>query len=121
MSTQTTPSFDIAALCRALESWDVDALIEFYSDDAEFREIDRGTPPSAPRILRGRDEIEAMFRDVASSGIETRIADSFAAGDRLAMAVRCRYPTGEYVQDHVLAQLRDGKIVRHVGVQAWDE
>jgi hypothetical protein len=47
--------------------------------------------------------------------------DLVAAGpDAIGYAVRCAYPDGTRVLCSAVAQLRDGRIVREVGVQAWD-
>ena len=53
-------------------------------------------------------------------GLVSRVTDGFAAGDRAALTVTCTYPTGEQVVCNVLADIRDGRIARWTGVQAWD-
>src|SRR5262245_53404283 len=50
-------TFDVEAYGRALSQWDVDALLEFYVHDAEFVQINRENPPSAPRVHRGRETL----------------------------------------------------------------
>lgn len=121
MSTPTQTVFDFEALRRAFESWDVDALLELYDDEVEVKQIDKETPPASPRILRGKPALAEFYRDVAGRGLETRVEDAIDAGSRLALALRCRYPSGECVYGHALLDVRDGKIVRQVDVQAWDE
>lgn len=62
-----------------------------------------------------------MLADWAARGLETRVGDAVVGEDRLAFAVTCRYPTGECVYEHAMIDVRDGRIVRQVGVEAWDE
>ena len=40
--------------------------------------------------------------------------------DRGALRIVCTYPDGNQVVEHTLLTLRDGKIARWSGVQAWD-
>jgi hypothetical protein len=41
--------------------------------------------------------------------------------DAFAMREACLYPDGCRVMGHLMAELRDGKIVRQVNLDAWDE
>ena len=50
-----------------------------------------------------------------------RIEDGFIAADRGALRVTCTHPNGKQAVEHTLLTLRDGKIARWSGVQAWDE
>jgi ketosteroid isomerase-like protein len=119
MTTITsTPPLDVAALRRAPDA--VAALDAALADDVEWVEIDQRTPPASPSLTRGRAAVIANIRAAHERGIVSRITDGFAAGDRAAFTVTCTYPTGEQVACNALADLRDGKIVRWVGVQAWD-
>ena len=62
-----------------------------------------------------------MVREAAGRGIESRVTDGFAAGDRAALTITCTYPGGGHVLCNALVELRDGKIARWFGVQAWDD
>ena len=75
-------TFDFASLQRALESWDVDALLALYDDEVEFKQIDKETPPSSPRIVRGKRALAAMFADWAGRGLKTRVGDASSARTR---------------------------------------
>ena len=41
--------------------------------------------------------------------------------DRTAFVEECVYPDGCNVMSAMTLELRDGRIVRHLTVQAWDE
>jgi len=62
-----------------------------------------------------------MAEELERRGIQVTIDDGFLAGDRGALRVVCTYPDGKQVIEHTLLTLRDGKIARWSGVQAWDE
>jgi ketosteroid isomerase-like protein len=118
--TTITPStpLDVAALRRA--SNPVDALEAALAEDVEWVEIDQRTQPRSPSVTRGRGAVMANIRAAHERGIVSQVTDGFAAGDRAALTVTCTYPTGEQVVCNVLADIRDGRIARWVGVQAWD-
>ena len=65
--------------------------------------------------------VVAMIRDAVGRGIVTHVTDGFSAGDRGALQLTCTYPTGEQVVENALVEIRDGRIVRWSGVQAWDD
>jgi ketosteroid isomerase-like protein len=119
-TTTTTTTFDFAGMRDALHAWDVDALMAYYADDVEFRQIDHTSPPGSPQIVRGRAALEEMFRRVAESGIETRIVDVIEGDGRYALAVACRQPTGGRIYDHTFIDVSDGLVVRQAAVAAWD-
>lgn len=96
-------------------------IAEHVTDDVEFVEIDQKTPPAAPSVLRGRAALIEMAEDLERRGIRTEIQDGFLTDDRGAVSVACTYPDGKRVVEHALLTLRDGKIARWDGVQAWDE
>jgi ketosteroid isomerase-like protein len=118
MSATATP-FDVMALRRADDA--IAALDAALADDVEWVEIDQRTQPHAPAVVRGRANVIAGIRAAHERGLVSKVTDGFAAGDRAAFTVVCTYPTGEQVFSNALADVRDGKIARWVGVQAWDE
>ena len=119
MSTITTASpFDVAALRRAPDA--IAALDAVLADDVEWIEIDQRTPPASPSVTHGRAAVIANIRAAHERGLVSRVTDGFATADRAAFTVNCTYPTGEQVVCNVLADIRDGRLVRWTGVQAWD-
>ena len=121
MTVQT--QFDLEAFKHAVASSDKEpeAQLEFFHEQIEWIEIDQRTPPSSPAVLRGRDAVSELLRDVTSRGIKTTVLEGVVAGDRGAIAIRCEYPQGGLVRENALIQIRDGKIARWEGVQAWDQ
>ena len=91
------------------------------SFDVEWVEIDQRTQPRSPSVTHGREAVMAGIRAAHERGLVSRVTDGFATADRAALTVRCTYPTGEHVYCNALADVSDGKIVRWVGVQVWDE
>lgn len=122
-STTTTSSttFDTGALRRAFRDQDPAPLLDLYAADATIELVDARNQPSNPRRLEGREAIRAHLEDVFGRDM-THTVDIVAAGDAAAAySLRCEYSDGTRVVCAAVAELRDGKIVREVGVQAWDE
>lgn len=111
-------SFDVEAL-KADSS--IPALAAVLHDEIEWTEVDQRTPPRAPGMLRGRAAVIRMLEDGHRHGIVSSVVDGFSAGDRAAMTVACHRPDGGRILCNAVLDLRDGKIVRWVGVQAWDD
>jgi ketosteroid isomerase-like protein len=121
MPATITETLDLDALRATIDRDGSPALAAYLADDVEWIEIDQRTPPRAPAALHGRDAVVAMLRDTKARGIVSRVGDGFVAGDRAALAVTCSFPEGGSLVAHGLVTLREGKIARWVGVQAWDE
>jgi ketosteroid isomerase-like protein len=116
----TAPAFDFAAYKAAFEGRDVERWIAFYADDAQWLEYRPGDPPRAPNVMRGRAEIQAFLEDVARSDLELTVHDEVLGRRRAAFAVTVAFPDGRRHLEHVIVDHRDGRIVRHVDVEAWD-
>jgi ketosteroid isomerase-like protein len=114
------PAFDFAAYKEAFEARDVERWIAFYADDAVWLEHRPGNPPSAPNVMRGRRAIHAFLEDVARSDIELTVHDEVPGRHRAAFAVTVAFPDGRRHLEHVILELRGGRIARHVDVEAWD-
>jgi ketosteroid isomerase-like protein len=121
MNTQTIPAFDTATFRRAIEERDAALLLTLYADDAELQVVDRTAQPTHPQLVRGRQAIGDYFADVCGRDMTHRIERLFSTADHAAFVQLCRYPGGSQVQCAAVLDLRDGKIVRQSGVQAWDE
>jgi hypothetical protein len=120
MTTISSRTFDVAALRAAFAVRDAAALVSLYADDATVELIDAQHTPSNPRRLSGRDQLRAHFEDVFSRDMTHAIDISVATPDALGYSLRCTYAGGMKVVCVANAELRDGRIVREVGVQAWD-
>jgi hypothetical protein len=121
MGTSTSPAFDVEALRRGTEEANAATLTSLYADDAEMRVVDRNTQPSHPKVMHGRDAIAAMYDDVCSREMTHRVEQCLVQGDQVALTESCEYPDGVRVWASSMISLRDGKIIDHTMVQAWDE
>lgn len=121
MAMQAAGGLDVQALRRAIEDQDLELMLGFYADDAEMLTVDRNTPPSHPRELHGKAEISEYLRDVFGREMTHHVENTVAGDDRLAFIEACEYPDGTRVLAAEMCELRGGKIVRQVNVQAWDE
>jgi ketosteroid isomerase-like protein len=120
MEMKPMEMLSVPALRRAIESRDGKTLADFYADDATLRIIDQLNPPSRPRELHGREEITAYYDDVCGRTMVHRVDTGLAEGDRIAFTQTCTYPDGKAVFCSSNLDLRGGKIVRQISIQAWD-
>ncbi len=121
MATQTAGGLDFEALRRAIARLDAEALVGLYADDALLRVVNKNTTPSAPFELRGKEAIAGHLRDVCGRAMTHRVEGEVLGGERVAFNEACEYPDGTRVLAASTLEVRDGKIVRQVNVEAWDE
>lgn len=121
MTEQMAPSLDFEAMRRAIEGSDYDALVSFYADDAELRMVNKDSTPSSPTVLRGKDEISELLRDVCGRAMTHHVEDEIVGENRVSFHEACEYPDGVRVLGATTMELRNGKIVRQTNVEAWDE
>jgi hypothetical protein len=112
---------DFEALRRAIEQSDFDSHMKFYDENAELHSINRNTPPSSPEVLRGKEAIAERLEDVCGRGMTHRVENEIVGQERIAFNEACEYPDGIRVLAAQTLEVRDGKIVRQVNVEAWDE
>jgi hypothetical protein len=118
---KTAGGLDVEALRRAYEQRDAELAISFYADDAEVRMVDRNNPPSSPFELHGKEQIAEHLRELFNRDMNHQLQNEVIGEDRVAFNIACQYPEGNRVFCAGMLEVRDGKIVREVGVQAWDE
>lgn len=121
MSQHAPAGFDFPALRRALETSDAETLIGLYAEDAAMEIVDRDRPPRSPMRLIGRPAIGAFWRDICARQMTHAVSEEVLGTDRAAFVERCAYPDGCHVVSAMNLTLRDGRILRHLTVQAWDE
>jgi hypothetical protein len=119
-STQPT-QIDFAALKRAVEERDAEAQLALYAEDAEVRLVDRVNTPRSPRVLNGREEIRDWIEDLCARDMTHAVQTPVLGIDAVAFTEACRYPDGTNVLCATVAEVSDGRIVRQVAIQAWDE
>jgi len=121
VSTETTTRFDIETFARALEERDATTQLSMYADDAEVTLADRITQPGRPRVLHGKGEIRAWVEDVCGREMTHHVQATVAGEAGAAFIEACRYPDGTHVLCSAVLELRDGRIGKLTGVQAWDD
>jgi ketosteroid isomerase-like protein len=112
---------DFERLRRGIEELDADLLTSLYAEDAEMVIVNRYTTPSSPKVLRGKDEITELLRDVCGRAMTHRVENEVVGEDRVAFNEACEYEDGTRVLAATTLEVRDGEIVRQVNVEAWDE
>jgi hypothetical protein len=117
----TDAGFDLNVFKRAIEERDASAQLAAYADDAEVTILDRNSQPRAPRVLRGRAEIQAWIEDVCGRDMTHRLQHTVQDGRGVAYTEACRYPDGTGVVCAAVLEIEDGLVTRQLGVQAWDE
>jgi hypothetical protein len=121
-ATMTTiHTFDLNTFKRAIEERDASAQLALYADGAEVTLVDRISRPSAPRVLRGREEIQAWIEDVCGRDMTHRVQHTVQDEGGAAFTEACRYPDGTGVVCATVLEVDNGLVARQIGVQAWDE
>lgn len=120
MTAQKT-TLDFDALRDADERNDIEALAGFYAHDAGVCLVNKDNPPSSPFELHGKEQIFEYLKDVCSRNLEHQIENEVVSEDRVAFNEACKYPDGTRVLAATTLEVRDGKIVRQMTVEAWDE
>jgi len=119
MSSPVALNMDM--LRQALEQRRAERLISLYADDAQIQVIDKNHQPSSPLILRGKPAIAEFLTGMSSRDMIHQISDEIVGIDRISYTEACQYASGERVLSASVMDLRNGKITRHVMIQAWDE
>jgi ketosteroid isomerase-like protein len=120
MTVESITAFDLEALKRGYEEWDIEALLALYADDVELVQIDRDNPPSAPRVRHGKDVLQGMFEHCAAAGVKATVENLVAGPRRAAATIRCEFPGGRKVVANSILEIEDGRIVVERDVQAGD-
>lgn len=113
--------FDLESLRYAIERGDVKALADLYAEDAEVSIVNRNSPPSSPFVLRGRESITEYLRAVWSAGARHWIEHEVLGKHRVAFNEVWEYPDGTRALAATTLEVRDGKIVRALSIESWDE
>ncbi len=119
--TEQKASLDFEVMRRAIEQLDADLLVSLYADEAEMRTVNRYTTPSSPKVLKGKEEITEHLCDVCGRAMTHRVENEVVGEDRVAFNEACEYPDGTRVLCAATLEVSDGKIIRQVNVEAWDE
>jgi len=71
-------------------------------------------------MLSGGEALLAHFEDVFARDMTHDVETVAASDDCVGYSVRCSYADGTKVVCAATATVLDGRIVRELGVQAWD-
>jgi hypothetical protein len=114
---------------KALVNKDIDAIAALYAEDATLEEVSSLSPPSRPRVARGREAIltrlrQEMLHDPVS-GWSRRLAsatliDGVETEEALAFTELRTYAAGDKALAQHLAHKHGGRIERDRLVIAWD-
>ena len=118
---KSTSAFDFESMRRAIEQLDADLLTSLYADDAQMHIVNRYSTPSSPRELHGKEEIAEHLKDVCGRAMTHHVENEVIGEDRVAFNEACEYPDGTRVLAAMTLDVRDGKVVNQVNVEAWDE
>jgi ketosteroid isomerase-like protein len=118
---KSTSAFVFEALRQAIENLDANRLVGLYANDAEMLTVNRYTTPSSPKVLKGKEEIAEHLRDVCGRAMTHRVENEVIGEDRVAFNETCEYPDGTRVLAAMTLDVRNGKVVHQVNVEAWDE
>jgi hypothetical protein len=121
MATAPTTPGTYQALKSAMESRDVDAVLALYDEDAVLVRYSKATPPAAPMHVTGKEQLGAGLRDVFSRDLTHSLGNEVLSDDRISFTIECEYGTGERVFGSSVCELRDGKVVHQIDVEAYDE
>ena len=75
---------------------------------------------SAPNVMRGTAQIRAFLQRVSEMGLTLELSREVIGDERIAFACLATLADGRQILEHVIADVRDGLVVRHVDVEAWD-
>lgn len=119
--TITTTTFDLERFARATEERDASTQLSMYADDATVTIVDPVTPPSSPRLLRGREQIKSWIEDVTARDMTHAVQHTVSDDRGAGYMVVCRYPDGTCVVLATVIEFEAGSIARQAVVQVWDE
>lgn len=120
MATRDRTPFDFTRFRLAMETKDVGAWAACYAEDAEWLEYKHSYPPSAPRRMSGRGQIEAFLSRVRASGVTLRVSDEVVGAERAAFCLWCELADGRRIIEHIIVHFCHGQITRQVDVESWD-
>ncbi|HTI14560.1 MAG TPA: nuclear transport factor 2 family protein [Dictyobacter sp.] len=112
---------DMSTLRQAIEQRKADVLANMYDDNAQVQIISKDHQPSKPLELHGKQAISEFMTDICQRDMTHKVRDEVVSTDRISFTEDCQYPGGEHVLAASVLELRNGKIVRQVMVEAWDD
>jgi hypothetical protein len=119
MGTITT--FDLDRFTRAAEERDASAQLSMYGSEAVVTIANKITQPGSPRVLRGREEIEAWLEDTYARDMTHKVRHTVSDEAGAAYTQACHYPDGTNVLCATVIELDAGVISAQTVLEVWDE
>jgi hypothetical protein len=114
---QTAGGLDFGALRSAIEGKDPDALLGFYSEDAELRIVNAALPDGPAFKLKGISQIERYLRAVCDQEMTCVLEGEVIFGEEsIVFGQVCWYPEGNTVSVETTLEIGKGGIVRQTEV-----
>jgi SnoaL-like domain len=111
---------DFEALRHAIEHCDLDAMLVFYSKEAQLSIVNADAPHALPFELSGKAEIAKHLRVAFGQKTSHRVERGVADENRVMFREACEYQDGSRIVVETTLEVRDDKIVRQVDVVASD-
>jgi ketosteroid isomerase-like protein len=109
------------ALKRALIGRDAELAASLYADDVELVIVNRNYPPSQALVRRGRPAALEMWQALCEKEMTHSVTSTVVGQDSFAIREDCLFADGARIVGHVIAELQNGRIVRYLTVDCWDE
>lgn len=109
---EAVAGFDFAALRRALEGADPEALLAFYAEDARLR-VENAYLPDGPAFeLKGKGRIERYLHAVCQQRMSYLLEDEVLIGEgSITFTEECSYQEGILIRVRTTLEIADGLIV----------
>ena len=113
----TAGTLDFGVLRAAIERRDPDALLGFYTEDAELRIRHAFLPDGLAFELRGRTQIERYLHAVCDQQMTCAVVGEAVFGEGSVEFVEvCGYPDGTRISVSTTLELTGGRISRQLDV-----
>ena len=106
-----TGKLDFGALRRAIERGDLDAMLEFYADDAGVRVLDGG---AVSFELQGKAEVAKYLRAVHARPAIHRVQNEVLTEERVHFEESCECPDGARTVVATTLEVQGGEISHQV-------
>jgi hypothetical protein len=103
-------------LREAIESSDPNALLGFYSEDAELRILNVESQHGAAFELKGRAQIEKYLRAVCDQAMTCHVEEENVRERLISFRERCEYDDGARVLVRTTLELGGDTILRQLDV-----
>ena len=115
---ETTPwGLDFGVLRDAIEGRDPEAMVGFYSEDAELRIVHAALPEGPAFELKGRSQIERYLRAVCDQDMSCSVDGAVVLGEgSIEFVERCAYPRETTILVRTTLELAGDLIMRQTDV-----